>query len=492
MKIYYILIFLIFLSSGYPDDFFLEFAKNAGGSNDDVANDIVILSDGSSVIAGHFSGTATFGKNETNQTTLTSAGNKDIFIAKYNKAGKLEWAKHAGGVRDDIAAAIDCQPDGSITITGYYGLQAIFGSGESKQTTLNSVGGSDVYVAKYTSAGYLTWAKSAGSLNDDSGSKITSQTDGGYIVSGRFWGTAMFGPGESYETTLIAQGADDIFIAKYKFSGLLEWAKSAGGGFSDDCVSISNFDDGSFAATGFFQGTAIFGNNEINKTTLYSQGAEDIFIARYKSNGQLSWAKSAGGVYSDRGSGAAVQSNNKILVTGYFQNQAAFGESGSQTSIFSLGDSDIFLAMYNYDGKFNWVKKSGGINNDIGSDVKILPDKSILMIGSFSAQATFNSGASDSKSVLSSGSHDIFISHWTSGGGLKWVKKAGGSMDDFAQRLYILNDRVFAITGYYGAITGGSATFGSGESKQTILNSIGSSDIFIAIYNKPFNFYICY
>ena len=46
-------------------------------------------------------GTATFGPGEPNETTLTAAGYRDIFVAKYDRDGALLWATQAGGTDID-------------------------------------------------------------------------------------------------------------------------------------------------------------------------------------------------------------------------------------------------------------------------------------------------------------------------------------------------------------------------------------------------------
>jgi hypothetical protein len=59
-------------------------AKRAGGSN--LAEGIGIGLDGvgNSYVTGDFTGSATFGPGEANETTLTSAGSFDVFVAKYS------------------------------------------------------------------------------------------------------------------------------------------------------------------------------------------------------------------------------------------------------------------------------------------------------------------------------------------------------------------------------------------------------------------------
>ncbi len=65
----------------------LPWVERAGGSQEDDARSVDLLSDGSAVVTGTFSGTATFGPGQANETQLTPAGEEDIFIAKYNPDG---------------------------------------------------------------------------------------------------------------------------------------------------------------------------------------------------------------------------------------------------------------------------------------------------------------------------------------------------------------------------------------------------------------------
>ena len=62
----------------------LLWTKRAGGSGEDYGRGIAVLSDGSCLVTGSFSGTATFGPGEPGQTVFTSAGGYDIFVARYS------------------------------------------------------------------------------------------------------------------------------------------------------------------------------------------------------------------------------------------------------------------------------------------------------------------------------------------------------------------------------------------------------------------------
>ena len=74
----------------------LLWAKSAEGTSADKGLGIAAFPNGSSVVTGRFRTSATFGAGEPNESTLTSAGSLDIFVARYNADGSLAWARSAG------------------------------------------------------------------------------------------------------------------------------------------------------------------------------------------------------------------------------------------------------------------------------------------------------------------------------------------------------------------------------------------------------------
>jgi hypothetical protein len=63
----------------------LLWASSAGGSGTDVARGAALLQDGGVVVAGRFSGTATFGGGQPNEASLVSAGDSDVFLVRLKR-----------------------------------------------------------------------------------------------------------------------------------------------------------------------------------------------------------------------------------------------------------------------------------------------------------------------------------------------------------------------------------------------------------------------
>jgi hypothetical protein len=134
-------------STGSQQDIFLAaydasgnvlWANKAGGTAGDFGRNIAVDETGNSYITGEFEGSASFGN-----TTLSSSGGVDIFVAKYNAAGNALWAKRAGGTMEDRASGISVDESGNNYKAGYFLGDASVGS-----NTITSSGASDAYLAK--------------------------------------------------------------------------------------------------------------------------------------------------------------------------------------------------------------------------------------------------------------------------------------------------------------------------------------------------------
>ena len=99
----------------------LLWATRAGGAGDERGLAIAVDGSGNSYVTGRFRfASATFGAGEPNETTLTSAGASDIFVAKYDAGGMLLWATRDGGEYDEYGLAIAVDGSGSSYVTGYF------------------------------------------------------------------------------------------------------------------------------------------------------------------------------------------------------------------------------------------------------------------------------------------------------------------------------------------------------------------------------------
>ncbi len=185
-------------------------ATRGGGPGTEYANGVSARANGSSIITGSFSGTATFGA-----TTLTSSGGSDdTFTAKVKANGTYAWATRGGGTGNDSATGVSVRANGSSIITGSFTLTATFGT-----TTLTSTPGLfDTFTAKVNANGTYAWATQGGP-DANIAQSVSALANGSSIITGSFEGTAIFGT-----TTLTSGGSSDTFTAKVNANGTYAWA----------------------------------------------------------------------------------------------------------------------------------------------------------------------------------------------------------------------------------------------------------------------------
>jgi hypothetical protein len=116
-----------------------SWAQTFGGPEVDVAASVAADAAGNALVTGEFEETMTVGT-----TTLTSAGDKDIFAVKYSSTGSNTWSKRFGGTEADQGVGAAFDPQNNALVTGYFRTQVDFGTG--MQT---SAGDDDVFIAAY-------------------------------------------------------------------------------------------------------------------------------------------------------------------------------------------------------------------------------------------------------------------------------------------------------------------------------------------------------
>jgi hypothetical protein len=240
-------------------------ATHYGGSSNDYAVSITANSSGKVYITGYFnSPTLSFGS-----TILNNVSNHDIFVVKFDANGNVLWAKSNGGSGGDYGQSIAADGSGNVYVTGYFISPTItFGT-----TTLNNVGGSDIFIAKYDGSGNILWATSNGGSATDAGDCVAADASGNVYVTGYFNSSSLtFGT-----TTLINAGSYDVFTVKYDVNGNILWSTGNGGASLEGGDGIAADNLGNVYVTGYsFSSSLPFGS-----TDLTNAGGYDIYVAKF-------------------------------------------------------------------------------------------------------------------------------------------------------------------------------------------------------------------
>ena len=241
------------------------------------------------------------------------------------------------------------------------------------------------------------------------------------------------------------------------------WAHQGGGDQRDHCGDVTVDSEDNYYITGYYNSSAAFGTE-----TLTSAGGDrDIFIVKYNSNGEVLWAKTAGGPGSDAGFGIDVDNNGNIYITGYFEQTAHFGV----ISIEAQDEKDGFIAKYDASGNPEWVKGIYGPNQQVGRAITVDHTGSIYAVGVFKDYAWFHTTKGYALA------DDMYLVKYNSNGSFEWVVTEGSTGDDWAWSVDTAPGGNVYISGFFE----NNVWFGTNNNAKYV-TSQGHSDGFVASY----------
>ena len=423
-----------------------SWAITAGGSVLDKGRAIASDGKGNLYVTGSFRNKATFGGH-----SLTAKGTtwSDIFLIKLDSAGKVLWARAAGGGGEDQGRDVAVDAQGNVILVGYFTGPAAFGA-----KTLAGAGLWDVAVAKYAPDGTQLWATEAGGPASDEPQSVAVDKQGNVIVAGSYQQSASFGP-----LKLSSAGSYDGFVAKLSPAGQPLWAHTVGGKGADYAHGVAVDSAGDIYVAGSFDWDADFGSTQLSAAGgVYA----DIFVHKLDASGGDEWAVSAGGQKFDAAEDIVVDAAGNLFITGNFWDVASFGP----LSLTSVGGSDLYAASLNPDGTFRWATPAGGPNGFLAQGIAVDAAGGAYVTGFFAGHAQFGSQGFNSK-----GLNDVFVAHFSPVGSRVSAVTAGGAGDDRAFDLVVDADGYAAVTGWFSG-TG----HGYGQSN---ISSGGADDCFV-------------
>ncbi len=260
-------------------------APNTLAIDRNIANSIMLDTEDYPYVAGAVAGSNLFGE----QTTIV--GESDFFLASLDTDGSEPfWVSTTGTPDFDYATAISVDALGYLNVLGVIG-QGVMELPDSDITWNNDTGANDTFVISYDINGEWYFANFIGGGDQAIGNDIATLDDGDFFVVGGFSDSVLF-PGENPQDDIILTAESEIegFIAKYEIDGAILWAKQFGKGPAVDANKITVDPKGNVFILGSFREFIIFEADEDNEVTLVTDSVNDLFIAKYDTDGNFLWA----------------------------------------------------------------------------------------------------------------------------------------------------------------------------------------------------------
>ena len=386
-----------------------------GSVGTDIVNSLKSDKEGNIYITGYFGGQ--MDADPTGEESLINSGTgRDGFLIKYNKDGKLMWAKSFGNTETIPFSENDNRFEEGIDVAisdNYIYLLGVFegkidldNSDPNKFADTFESYDRDTFIAKYDLQGNFIKATSLSGKGITQGQGIRVDNEENLYVAGFFDGKIKIG-----ESSLASAGSFDCFLTKLNkdFTPIFSkrWGSSQADKVSGRGIEI---DDNNIYIVGDFNQTIYLGDYKIA-----SKGSTDVFFAKFNKEGAPSFIKSIGGVYNDSVLGLSKDKENNILFTGYFKDSVDFDASKGVYFLQpnSYGEaSDIFVTKYSSSGEFLWARNFGGyvsLSDEIqsGNGLAVDLENNPIITGKFYDAIDFHS--TEDLNLKSNGKGDAFI-----------------------------------------------------------------------------------
>lgn len=430
-------------------------------------------------------------------------------------------AFQAGSTAADGAFRMTRDTTGNLYVAGSFAYTTDFDPGPGV-SALTSQGFYDGFVAKYSPAGDLLWARNFGSTQSDHAFAIEVDSGGNVYVGARADSTgADFDLGTSYPDNRDIAGGG--CIAKYNADGSFGWvwhAAAPGIGWSDvadvavdaagnvygigsypnpsaswvagsvvkiDLQGAQQWRDDIAGSKGGFVGrgltldgagnlylvAGIRGKIDVDPgagTTTLSSNAMSTVVEKLSPAGGFVWAKQLQGSDRVEGYDVAVDGAGNVYTAGFYAGKADFNPDGKGTyTLTAPAAGGTFVSKLDAAGNFAWAKGMGAGDNS-SYQLALDPAGGVYVSGSFQGSGDFNPG-SGTTTLTSAGGTDGFVMKLDAGGNFGWALRMGGTDFDYVKGLAVDPAGDVYVAGFFNL----TADFGS-----TTLTSAGSGDMFLA------------
>jgi len=430
-----------------------EWSKGFGDADHQFQMRAAFDASGNVYITGYFAGTINLGG-----ANLTSAGNEDIFVAKFNASGVHQWSQRFGDAASQTAFSIQTDGFGNVVITGNFSGTLNFGGIDLVSS------GTDVFLATFNASGVHQWSARYGDSAVQSGTALEIDNSNNILLTGYFAGQIDFGNG-----TLTAVGGNDVFLAKFNSAGSPQW--STGYNDTGDAIAYAVAVDSNknITITGVFDGSITFGGSILN-----SQANSDVFVARISAGGAHLNSQSFGGPDDSFPLAVALDAAGNPVIGGYFLNKVNFGGG----DLVSAGENDVFVAKFTTSLAHTWSKRFGGTDNQACTGLDVDAAGNVLFTSGFYSTIDFGGGVL----TTDGGPARAYLALLDPNGAHLW-SRAFGSVGIATGNVvrFDANDDVVWTGTYSGSITIGAQSFSSAGNSDFFLAKLSTRDALPAV-----------
>ncbi len=445
-----------------------NWGSSAGGSDDETIFDIAIP-DSSIFPCSTGCPLTLVGTTKSDDGNLTNcnsliAGNNQALVLKFNTFGTFDDCFSYGGTGSDQFYKGKYVKEGNGFHKIYLGKTT---SNDGDVSGNHGVG--DAWLVR-TNADTIINKKCIGGAGDDAGLDFIEMHDHGFLICGYSNSNIING------VPMTQHGQFDGWVTRVDSVGNVIWSKRYGGNLTDALYSITRTADGNYVCVGQ--------SNSTDSSFSVNHGANDYWIIKIDTVGNLLWQKIYGGSSSDDVYKVIDAGNNNIMISG--STSSFNGDVIGNHS--TAGGSDVWMLKLDSVGNVIWKNCFGGSSLEFNRTMMKTSDDMIVV--------TATSTSMDGDLVGVVGYSGTWIFKIDSSGTMIWSRRCGSNGGEYpptsiasynSKTFYVLNHPLHSggnVSTFYGGFNDIWLASITDTSNALGVQSVYESD-FARIYPNP-------
>lgn len=377
----------------------IQWAFSHGGIGEDRGYGIKVDASGNIYVTGHFSGT----DSVSSSVVLVSKGQTDLFVAKYNSSGTLQWASSGGSTSADRVNGMTMDANNNVYIAGWYGNFGGPGGGTTTATfgssSITTVGQQDGFAAAVNSSGSWQWATNIGGRQRDVAFDIFFNSRNNTLtVAGSYSDTMNVSA-----STLRSNGSSDaFFVVLGSGKGNILNGLGVGGRQLDNGYAVGQDVNGNLYLGGTFTGSIVIGG----KTYTANATGNDAFLISLDKNYGIRWSEVLSGSGNENINKISGDALGNVFITGNFSSTTL---TVGGISLTNKGGNDAIVINIDSMATINWVSHLGGTGNDDSRQVAVWNENQYV-VGAFNATGSVGGTATvGTQTLVAKDSSEAFL-----------------------------------------------------------------------------------
>ena len=410
---------------------------------------------GNYYMSGAFSGSTSI-----DGIAVSGIGNRDIFLAKYNSCGQIQWVARGGSSGDQDYAGegshgIATDASGNVYIVGRYNQAFNFYGANSSSfsapwTSTSNGNHQDGFLVKLNSSGEVVWGASLRGSSNDGFVGVAVDGAGNPVVTGGFNGccpssfaVTIYGPNGSVGVNSFGSNYGSGLVVKFDANGNILWKAAVYNrdtGLSSVAIDGSNNIYISSSFRSWNNGTAAqFIDATGANNSMFNPGIGLGFLVKLNASGNWQWGTTFGNVGDGvgsltSGSDVAVDASGNPWVVGYYH--------GAQSTVYSTSGANLTMPASTNDIGFLISYSAAGVAQSVVTHQQSSGStyfRSLAIANDKISVAGHFTGAN-------AGANDILLANYSSSGTFIDAQVAGGAGEDYALAI-VPSGGSFAVCG---------------------------------------------